>query len=961
VGKAWIDNHSVECPVAPASGVELNLVRGEHSVRSLGKCFRFAAPRSELRLLRALSGLGCLSLLLAGCAQKPAGDAAAPVVSFRVHGAAYGGQQPVSDATIQLYAVGTAGDGSAATPLLTQAVTSDANGEFTLSGYVCPTPSTLVYLTATGGNPGLPNGLTNPQLALMAALGACGSLTPTTTINVNELTTVTAVWPLAPFMSSYSAIGSGSSDATALASAFATAAILANTSTGTVPGLSVPSGTTVPVTQIFTLADALASCINSAGGVAGDKSACGILFAAATPPGGAAPVNVISAGMDLANNPTLDSSSLFSLVGGKSPFQPTLTSPPANLAVQLSSTSAGLSFSTTGLTFSAAYLNFPSALQSITVTNNGSNPVNLSTYGVQVVGAAAADFSFPDGQTFDGVLFPQQTWTIEIAFLPTASGARNATLLFGPVGAPAQAIALSGTGLAHTGSSVSLSPSSLTFSLPGIPQPVIVTNNGMTPIVIGPITISSTPSGSIASETNNCGALLPAQSICTIQVEATDVQTSKLNYGPSGTVTLTVMDGGNPGIGTVSVNVPLTSEISFTPGAFDFGVLAVGVTSPALSNRILAYLTNSGAPFNVPGSIVGPNASDFSLVQNNTFDQSNPSFVLDYYYVTFKPTAGGPRTATLVTGYGNIPLSGYGLPGPSGVPSFSLSASGLVNNTGTAVLTLSVTITGPDSGAFSGDPGPFTLAPTETVQLAITSSALHLGVNTATLTVTDTTSGISKSIPLSVYGYPPSPSVTPGSITFSSARLGVQSAPQTIAISAPNGDPVSITSIAGYPLSNDFAISSGTCAQTPCQVTATFTPSQTGTESAGYTVEDLVTYEQSSISLQGKGGVGSVSLSSSSLTYAARDIGTTSIPQTVTLTNAGDATLTLSGETFAGANVGDFPIESSTCGSSLAAGANCTLTISFAPTASGTRSATLQIMTNAASSPDNIQLMGTGN
>ena len=60
-------------------------------------------------------------------------------------------------------------------------------------------------------------------------------------------------------------------------------------------------------------------------------------------------------------------------------------------------------------------------------------------------------------------------------------------------------------------------------------------------------------------------------------------------------------------------------------------------------------------------------------------------------------------------------------------------------------------------------------------------------------------------------------------------------------------------------------------------------------------------------------------------------------------------------------SVGDFPIETNSCGSSLAAGANCTFTISFDPTASGARSAVLQIMTNAASSPDKIQLMGTGN
>ncbi|WP_183768266.1 choice-of-anchor D domain-containing protein [Tunturiibacter empetritectus] len=288
----------------------------------------------------------------------------------------------------------------------------------------------------------------------------------------------------------------------------------------------------------------------------------------------------------------------------------------------------------------------------------------------------------------------------------------------------------------------------------------------------------------------------------------------------------------------------------------------------------------------------------------------------------------------------------------------------MVTNNGSTVLTLSGAITGPDASAFVlNSTGSVTVSPTGTTTFNITGTPARLGFNSATLTVTDATSGFSNSIPPSIYGYPQAPTVTPGSITFSPAKLGVQSAPRTIAISAPNGDPVSFVYTSGSPYpGTDFAVSFGTCAtQTPCQVTVTFTPSQTGPESANYTVRDLVTDEQSSMSLQGTGGVGSVSLSSSSLTFAARDIGTTSIPQTVTLTNSGDAILTISGETFSGANVGDFPIEANSCGSSLAAGANCTLTISFDPTASGARSATLQIMTNAASSPDNIQLMGTGN
>src|ERR1700761_8694908 len=96
-----------------------------------------------------------------------------------LQGRLHGGQQPVVGATIQLYTVGTTGDGSAATPLLTQTVMSDANGGFNLGGgiYSC-TSATYVYLVATGGQPS--PGVTNSNLAMMAALGPCTSLTSST-------------------------------------------------------------------------------------------------------------------------------------------------------------------------------------------------------------------------------------------------------------------------------------------------------------------------------------------------------------------------------------------------------------------------------------------------------------------------------------------------------------------------------------------------------------------------------------------------------------------------------------------------------------------------------------------------------------------------------------------------------------------------------------------------------------
>ena len=109
------------------------------------------------------------------------------------------------------------------------------------------------------------------------------------------------------------------------------------------------------------------------------------------------------------------------------------------------------------------------------------------------------------------------------------------------------------------------------------------------------------------------------------------------------------------GGGNVSVNVPLTSGISFTPDP-NFGDLAVGVTSLAASNRVLEYNTDS-FPADATSSIVGPNASDFSLVQQNTVDESNPDLIIDYFYVKFTPSGVGLRAATLVTTYGNISLA----------------------------------------------------------------------------------------------------------------------------------------------------------------------------------------------------------------------------------------------------------------------------------------------------------------
>jgi len=100
-------------------------------------------------------------------------------------------------------------------------------------------------------------------------------------------------------------------------------------------------------------------------------------------------------------------------------------------------------------------------------------------------------------------------------------------------------------------------------------------------------------------------------------------------------------------------------------------------------------------------------------------------------------------------------------------------------------------------------------------------------------------------------------------------------------------------------------------------------------------------------------------LSKTSLTFAAQALGTTSSPQSLTLTNNGTGPLNLSNVAITGTNSADFPLTNN-CPGSVAVAASCQINISFAPTANGSRSASLSLTHNAPGSPQSVPLSGTG-
>jgi hypothetical protein len=105
-----------------------------------------------------------------------------------------------------------------------------------------------------------------------------------------------------------------------------------------------------------------------------------------------------------------------------------------------------------------------------------------------------------------------------------------------------------------------------------------------------------------------------------------------------------------------------------------------------------------------------------------------------------------------------------------------------------------------------------------------------------------------------------------------------------------------------------------------------------------------------------------VSLAPASLSFGSLQVGGSSAAQSVTLTNTGTAALTIASVALTGANPGDFA-QATTCPLgplTLAAGANCSISVSFGPTAAGARSASVSIVDDAGGSPQSVSLSGTG-
>jgi hypothetical protein len=355
--------------------------------------------------------------------QLAGGNAALAQVGFpAIQGNVHGGQNPISGSTVQVYQAGTTGTyGTGAVALIPSGsyylggkpgcvasgsqvcysnVVSDANGNFNVTGDYSCTSGTELYFTATGGNPG--SGTNNAALEI-SAIGLCDNLANVTFVQINEVTTVGTVYALAQFMKdTYNAgtqtgsinIGAPSTNVAGLKAAFADVNTLINYYDGYTPGPApgsgavVPAGTTVPVQEIFALADSIAACVNTTGGTGG---VCTTLFSDTTE-NGVTPSDVTGATLNMALYPAVNASAILALRTGMTPWVTTFsTANDLTLAVTYS-----------GVSTSAPEALAVDASGNVWVANSGMNNVSeLSHTGVAASGSPFTVGTTPDALAVD--------------------------------------------------------------------------------------------------------------------------------------------------------------------------------------------------------------------------------------------------------------------------------------------------------------------------------------------------------------------------------------------------------------------------------------------------------------------------------------------------------------------------------------------------------------------------------
>jgi Beta-propeller repeat/Abnormal spindle-like microcephaly-assoc'd, ASPM-SPD-2-Hydin len=281
-------------------------------------------------------------------------------------------------------------------------------------------------------------------------------------------------------------------------------------------------------------------------------------------------------------------------------------------------------------------------------------------------------------------------------------------------------------------------------------------------------------------------------------------------------------------------------------------------------------------------------------------------------------------------------------------------------NTGSVPLIISsIAVSGPNYSDFAQNNNCGTSVPVGascTINVTFTPSVI--GSESASISISDNAPNSPQSLPLAGVGTPPIVTFSPPSLTYGPQPVGTTSLPKTVTVTASGALSInSITTSAEFAQNNNCG--SGIPVSGSCQINVMFTPIAPGLQNGTLMITDSGAGSPQSVPLSGTGTQPAVTLSPPSMNFGNQTLGITSTQQVSALTNTGSGTLTIMSIRTTGANKGNFA-ESNNCPTSLAAGNSCSITVTFTPSSTGTRTAAVSIADNAPSSPQSLPLSGVG-
>jgi sugar lactone lactonase YvrE len=635
------------------------------------------------------------------------------------------------------------------------------------------------------------------------------------------------------------------------------------------------------------------------------------------------------------------------------------------------------------LTFPNQIVNTTSAAQTITLTNNGD--LYTATFGTPVSGNSV--YSVGLGTCTTGIAVGASC-NLSVTFTPTLAQSYNnvtATVPYSSSGggaAPAPVtITLSGTGIPAAAPQAVLSPNPLAFpgTLVGTPastMPMTLSNPGNAALTITSISVTGTNASSFG-QSNNCGGSLAAGATCTITVAFTPGSTGSL------TAAISVADNatGSPQSAVIT-GTGTAPQAVLSPNPLPFPSTLVGTAATALpmtlSNPGTAALTITGI------SVTGTNASSFG--QANNCGSSLAAGANCTITVTFTPgstggltaaisvadnATGSPQSAT-VTGTGTQPQAMLA-PNPLAFPSTRVGTAATalpitLSNPGTAALTItSIAVTGTNASSFgeTNNCGS-SLAASATCTITVTFTPASAGSLSAAISVADNATGSPQSATLTGTGTAPQAVLSPNPLAFPNTLVGTPATALPMTLSNPGTAALTITSISVTGTNASSFGETNNCgsslaAGATCTITVTFTPASAASLTAAISVADNATGSPQSATLTGTGTaplVPQAVLTPNPLAFPSTTINTSStLP--LTLSNPGNTALTITSISVTGANASSFG-ETNNCGSSLAVGATCTITVTFTPASAASLTAAISVADNAAGSPQSATLTGTG-